>query len=242
MRRVARVVGRVWAGLETCPDLQCPGGPGCFSTFSRKKRERRERGERATAEIWQKSFPFQPGPPGPPFRPVCAGQAAAEATSQRKPTRATPGHPMIEQHDDSVIISGRPLLGAIYRAVLLGIAHRRANGVPSDDLQQLAKLLYRAYMSPQRHELATRSRHSGRLEGSGWRAHRQRRSGTTARREPTPGAEARSRSGADLATRCGPVWLYRRAAVLALAQQRKAAHHGRTTAARTDGLSPPVGA
>ena len=36
------------------------------------------------------------------------------------------------------------------------IAHRRANGTPSDELRQLAKALYRAYnMSPQRHELTT---------------------------------------------------------------------------------------
>ena len=62
---------------------------------------------------------------------------------------------MIEQRDDSVTIRGKPLLGAVYRAVLLGVAHRRANGTPSDDLRQLAKLLYRAYMSPRRHELAT---------------------------------------------------------------------------------------
>ena len=38
---------------------------------------------------------------------------------------------MIEQRGDSVVITGRPLLGEVYRAVQLGIAHRRANGVPS---------------------------------------------------------------------------------------------------------------
>ena len=62
---------------------------------------------------------------------------------------------MIEQRGDSVVITGRPLLGEVYRAVQLGIAHRRANGVPSRDLQAAAQALYRAHMSPPRHELAT---------------------------------------------------------------------------------------
>ena len=49
------------------------------------------------------------------------------------------GHRMIEQRGDSIVITGRSMLGALYRSVLLGVAHRRANGVPSGDLQQLAR-------------------------------------------------------------------------------------------------------
>ena len=62
---------------------------------------------------------------------------------------------MIEQRGDSIVITGQSMLGRGLPRMLLGIAHRRANGVPSGDLQQLARLLYRAYMSPQRHEIAT---------------------------------------------------------------------------------------
>ncbi len=146
---------------------------------------------------------------------------------------------MIEQHGDSVTISGRPLLGEIYRAVLNHIAHRRANGTPSDDLRQLAKLLYRAYMSSQRHEIATRtddqpcwnSQDSDLIDSA-----EAARLLTVSRRQ----AQRLAASGSG--HQGGPVWMYRRAAVLALAQQRKkATHHGRTTAARSDGLSPPVG-
>ena len=57
---------------------------------------------------------------------------------------------MIEQHGDSVTIRGRPLLGEVYRSVLDHITQRRTNGAPSDDLRQLARLLYRAYVSSQR--------------------------------------------------------------------------------------------
>ena len=149
---------------------------------------------------------------------------------------------MIEQHDDSVVISGRPLLGATYRSVLLGAAHRRANGVPSHDLQELARLLYRAYMSPQRHELpmgtdtaAGLKGQDGELIGSAEAAELLAVSRRQAQR-------LAAGSGADLATRCGPVWLYRRAAVQALAQQRKATHHGRTTTAGTYWVSPSMGA
>jgi hypothetical protein len=145
------------------------------------------------------------------------------------------------QHDGSVTIRGRPLLGEVYRSVLDHIAHRRANGAPSDDLRQAARLLYRAYMSPQRRPLpmgadtaAGWNSQDGELIGSAEAA----RLLAVSRRQAQRLAAS---SGADLATRCGPVWLYRRAAVQALAQQRKkAARHGCTTAARSDGLSQPM--
>jgi hypothetical protein len=140
---------------------------------------------------------------------------------------------MIEQRDDSVTVSGRPLLGAVYRSVLLGVAHRRANGVPSLDLQQLAKLLYRAYMSPQRHEIATAAddqpcsnSQDGELIDSAEGAQLLAVSRRQAQR-------LAANSGADLATRCGQIWLYRRAAVQALKQLvRERRHHDQF---RTDG-------
>lgn len=135
---------------------------------------------------------------------------------------------MIEQHGDSVTIRGRPLLGEVYRSVLDHITQRRTNGAPSDDLRQLARLLYRAYVSSQRHEIDTATDTAAGLKGQDG--------------EPIDSAEAArllavsrrqaqrlaASSGADLATRCGGVWLYRRAAVQALAQQRKKASHART--------------
>ena len=130
---------------------------------------------------------------------------------------------MIEQHDDSVTIVGRNLLAAVYRAVLLGIARRRSNGLPSADLQQLAQTLYRVLTSPQRHEID-----SAADTPAGWNSQdgdlvdsaEAARLLSVGRRQAQRLAAT---SGADLATRCGAVWLYRRDAVLALAQQRKKA-------------------
>jgi hypothetical protein len=120
---------------------------------------------------------------------------------------------MIEQHDDSITVTGRPLLGEVYRAVLSHIAHRRANGAPSDDLRQLAMALYRACVSPQRHEIASAadtpagwSNQDGGLIDSAEAA----RLLAVSRRQA-------QRLASGLATRCGRVWLYRRAAVLELA-------------------------
>lgn len=128
---------------------------------------------------------------------------------------------MITQRGDSVIITGRPLLGAVYRSVLLGAAHRRANGVPSRDLQAVALLLYGAYMSSQRHEIdpaadtaAGLKGQDGELIGSAEAA----RLLAVSRRQVQRLAAS---SGADLATRCGQVWLYRRAAVQALKTSRE---------------------
>jgi hypothetical protein len=129
---------------------------------------------------------------------------------------------VIEQRGDSVTITGRPLLGETYRAVLGHIARRRANGAPSDDLRALAKMLYRAYnASPQRHELpmgvdtpAGSKGQDGVLIGS-----------AEAAALLAVGRRQAQRLAAGLAVRCGRVWLYRRDAVLALKanRERKAA-------------------
>jgi len=115
--------------------------------------------------------------------------------------------------------SDRSLLGEVYRAVLAHIAHRRANGAPSDDLRQLARMLYRAYMvSPQRHEIATTG---GTPAGSSNQDGEFIDSAEAAELLAVSRRQAQ-RLASGLATRCGRVWLYRRAAVLELAaQQRK---------------------
>jgi hypothetical protein len=127
---------------------------------------------------------------------------------------------MIEQHDDSVTVSGKQLLGEVYRAVLGHIAHRRANGTPSHDLQQVARELYRAHMSPQRHELPTDTDDQPCSEGQDGELID---SAEAAELLAVSRRQAQRLAARGLATRCGQVWLYRRAAVQALAQQRKAA-------------------
>ena len=129
---------------------------------------------------------------------------------------------MIEQRGDSIVITGRSMLGALYRSVLLGVAHRRANGVPRGDLQQLARLLYRAYMSPQRHEIATAAddqpcsnSQDGALIGSATAAEIL---GLSRRSVQRLAATDGSLLGA---VRCGSVWLLDRSAVQALASARE---------------------
>jgi excisionase family DNA binding protein len=61
---------------------------------------------------------------------------------------------VITQRDDSVTVSGAPMLAAAYHCVLLGIRTRRTDGLPCGDLQQLARALYRAHTSLQRQEVA----------------------------------------------------------------------------------------
>ena len=51
----------------------------------------------------------------------------------------------IQQHDDRVTIATAPMLAAVYRATLAGIARRRADGLPAGDLQELTRALYRAH-------------------------------------------------------------------------------------------------
>jgi hypothetical protein len=128
--------------------------------------------------------------------------------------------------DDSVTITGAPMLAMVYRSVLLGIRQHRTDGLPSSDLLALAKVLRRAHinaMSGSGHELA----------------------------DPAPGQPCCAcRGGADLigvseaavilsisprqarrlaaqvglgGVRIGKAWALDRSAVLALAEQRKAA-------------------
>ena len=130
---------------------------------------------------------------------------------------------MIEQRGDSVTVTGRPLLGEVYRAVLNHIAHRRANGTPSDDLRQIAKQLYRAYMSPTRHEFdsaadtaAGSKRQDDDLIGVGEAAvllGLSRRSVQRLAADP----------GGLSAVRVGHTWALRRSSVLAYIAQREAA-------------------
>lgn len=131
---------------------------------------------------------------------------------------------MIEQRGDSVAIQGRPLLGAAYRATLLGIAHRRANGVPSGDLQELARLLYRAYTSPQRHEIASAADTPAGLNGQdrdSWIA-TDEAAVLLGRSRRQVQRMARAPGGLD-SIRVGRTYAVRLSAVLALAQQRKKA-------------------
>ncbi len=130
---------------------------------------------------------------------------------------------MIEQRGDSVTITGRQLLGEVYRATLNHISRRRSSGASSDDLRQLAKLLYRAYMSPQRHEIdtaadtpASSKSQDDDLISVGEAALilvLSRRS--VQRMAADPGGLS--------AVRIGHTWALRRSVVLALAQQRRQA-------------------
>jgi hypothetical protein len=63
----------------------------------------------------------------------------------------------VQQRDDTVTIHGAAALAATYRAVLLGIRQHRQDGLPTHELQQVARALFRAHtaaMSPPRHELS----------------------------------------------------------------------------------------
>ena len=130
--------------------------------------------------------------------------------------------PLIMQDCDSVTIRGAPLLAATYRAVLQAIARRRRDGLPSHDLQTLAQALYRAHMSPPRHELATIADHppcSTHQSACDWcdvaeAANILRLSRRQVQRM------ARDPGGLD-ATRVGRIWLLRRAPLLVLARERR---------------------
>jgi excisionase family DNA binding protein len=134
--------------------------------------------------------------------------------------------PPITQHGDCVTIRGAPLLAATYRTTLAGIARRRADGLPSADLQQLARELYRAHTiatSRSRHELgaaaASASRSNGQdganLIGAGEAAALLRLS----RRQIQRLAADRRRGGLG-GVRVGRAWAFDRSAVLALSERR----------------------
>jgi hypothetical protein len=73
--------------------------------------------------------------------------------------------PPIVQAGDCVTIRTAPMLATTYRAVLLGIRQRRADGLPPGDLLQLARALRRAHMSHERHEVAPDSSDPPRWNG-----------------------------------------------------------------------------
>jgi excisionase family DNA binding protein len=115
------------------------------------------------------------------------------------------------------------MLAAAYRAVLLGIRTRRADGLPSSDLQQLARALRRAHESHERHDLASGGDDQPRLDGQDSRdewcstgeaaalLQLSRRSVQRMARDP---------GGLD-AIRVGRTYLRRLAPVLALAAERR---------------------
>ena len=132
--------------------------------------------------------------------------------------------PPITQHGAAVTIRGAPTLAAAYRATLAGIARRRRDGLPSGDLQELARALRRAHidaMSQPRHKDARPPKPEARCNsqdgdfvGSAVAAEILGTSTRTAQRLAANGFDA---------VRCGSVWLFRRDAVLTLAARRKAA-------------------
>jgi excisionase family DNA binding protein len=147
--------------------------------------------------------------------------------------------PPITQHGGAVTIHGTAMLAATYRAVLAGIARRRADGLPTADLQQLARELYRAHTiatSRSRRELgaaaASASRSNGQdgvnLIGAGEAAALLRLS----RRQIQRLAADRIRGGLG-GVRVGRAWAFDRSAVLTLAKERARDR-------RTDGLSSVV--
>ena len=98
------------------------------------------------------------------------------------------------------------------------IAQRRANGAPSDGLRQAAKLLYRAYnTSPQRHELPMGTDTPAGSEGQDGELID---SAEAAELLAVSRRQAQRLAARGLATRCGQVWLFRRAAVQALKASR----------------------
>ena len=141
---------------------------------------------------------------------------------------------VISQDGDSVTIRGAPLLAALYRGVLQAIQRRRLDGLPSADLQQLARALRRAQdvatgtpivqciaefvvSSGQDDDLISVGEAAGLLQLS--RRH-------VARLAAGPGGLG--------AVRIGRTWALRRSIVLALAKERA---HDR----RANGLSGRAG-
>ncbi len=132
---------------------------------------------------------------------------------------------MIEQRGDTVIVSGAQMLAAAYRAVLHAIARRRLDGLPSADLQQLARALRRAHeVSLGRRELAEAAADQPELN-------RQDLSDRFSTGEAAAILQLSRRQVQRLAAgpgglsgvRIGRAWLLDRAPVLTLAAERKVA-------------------
>ena len=156
----------------------------------------------------------------PPRAPAVKTHAPLDALE-----KASPQH-VITQHSATVTISGAPLLAATYRAVLLGIRARRADGLPFGDLQELARALYRAHTSPERHNL------DAGIETPPSCDHQQSRDDwcTTGEAASLLGLSrrsvqrmARDPGGLDV-IRVGRTYMFRSAPLLVLAAERRARH------------------
>lgn len=138
------------------------------------------------------------------------------------------GPPPIQQAGDCVTIRGATTLAAAYRATLAGITRRRADGLPSGDLQQLARALRRAHIdatSQPRHQLADSTSAapcSNGQDGDDWIGVAAAADCLSVSRRQV---QRLAEHDADLlgARRIGSIWALRKSAVLALAQRRKEA-------------------
>jgi excisionase family DNA binding protein len=133
--------------------------------------------------------------------------------------------PPITQHDAAVTIRTAPMLAATYRATLAGIARRRADGLPTADLQQLARELYRAHtiaVSRSRRKVVagaasasrSNSQDGANLIGAGEASALLGISRRTVQRRA---ADPRGGLGG---VRVGRAWAFDRSAVLALSERR----------------------
>lgn len=130
----------------------------------------------------------------------------------------------IEQRGDSITVTGRPLLGEVYRAVLNHITRRRTNGAPSDELRQLAKALFRAYeMSPTRHEIDTAADDQPCSKSQGDDLISVGEAAALLGLSRRSVQRMAAGPGGLSAVRIGHTWALHRSVVLALAQQRRQA-------------------
>ena len=129
---------------------------------------------------------------------------------------------MIEQRGDAVTLSGAPTLAAAYRATLLGIRARRADGLPFSDLQALAGALRRAHdASRERHEFVPDGNDPPRWNGQGPSdlISVAEAAGLLRLSKRQVQRLAASPGGLD-GVRVGRAWMLVRAPVLALAEER----------------------
>ena len=131
--------------------------------------------------------------------------------------------PPVSQRDGAVVIRTTPMLAAAYRAVLVGIARRRADGLPSGDLQQLARALRRAHidaMSQPRQPLAD-SIPVGPCSNSHDSAYVDSAAAAELLGLSRRSVQRLAGNGLD-GVRVGSIWLLDRDAVMALAREREA--------------------
>jgi excisionase family DNA binding protein len=134
---------------------------------------------------------------------------------------------LITQDGDTVTIRGAPELAAVYRCVLLGIQRRRADGLPTADLQALARALYRAHLetSRPRRSLAETLPTTPCCDGQGvcdWLSVGEASAllGISRRQVQRMAAESSRRGGLDT-IRVGRTWALKKAPVLAQAERRR---------------------